>query len=185
MKMIALNLAATTSEQVILKNYFESEMSEMLAEKINNGVYVEKDGKRLLNKKDLVSYLKYVYDEARKQAEKGAQFACLDCTTLLSIAVHYFEEDSIEGTLYNEDGTEYKSVPKQIAAPTQRTPIVAPAKPVKLQKSFFDEPETSIPETEPERQEGPGSEELEESEPPKPKESSVLQTLFGNVMIAR
>lgn len=51
-------------------------------------------------------------------------------------AVHYFEEDSIEGTLYNEDGTEYKTQPK----PAAKVPTVkAQPKPQpKPQMSMFD-----------------------------------------------
>lgn len=52
-------------------------------------------------------------------------------------AIHYFEEDSIEGKLYNEDGTEYKMQP----GVTAKAPAVkyAPPKPQpKPQLSMFD-----------------------------------------------
>ena len=118
-----LNLQATTKEEQKVKAYLEANASEVLAEKINSGVRIQKDGKTLLNKKTLAGFLKFACDEAKKQAEKGASSACIDDNTVYGWAVHYFEEDSIEGTLYNEDGTEYKApVPKVTAkAPTVKS----------------------------------------------------------------
>ena len=61
--------------------------------------------------------MSFATEEARKQAEKGARYAMVEDDTVFGWAVHYFEEDSIEGTLYNEDGTEYKApMPKVTAA---------------------------------------------------------------------
>ena len=55
-------------------------------------------------------------------------------------AMHYFEEDSILGTLYNEDGTEYKPVIKKASKPTvtPTTTYVPPVKKPEPQMSFFD-----------------------------------------------
>ena len=107
-----LNLKANTpSEQKILE-YLQNNASETLAEKINNGTPFEKDGKPLLNKKTLSGFMKYACDEARKLAEKGANSACIDDATVYGWAVHYFEEESIEGTLYTLDGEEYKPAVK-------------------------------------------------------------------------
>ena len=118
-----LNLQATTKEERKVKAYLAANASEVLAEKINNGVKIQKDGKTLLNKKTLAGFLKYACDEAKKQAEKGASSACIDDDTVYGWAVHYFEEDSIEGTLYNEDGTEYKAPMPKVTAkvPTVKT----------------------------------------------------------------
>ena len=44
---MTLNLTATTTEEKVLKEYLEQNASEVLADKINNGVQVEKDGKKL------------------------------------------------------------------------------------------------------------------------------------------
>ena len=49
--MVKLNLEASGQEQEKILNYLQENASETLASKINNGVYIEKDGKRLLNKK--------------------------------------------------------------------------------------------------------------------------------------
>ena len=133
-----LNLQATTKEEQKVKAYLEANASEVLAEKINGGVRIQKDGKMLINKKTLAGFMKFACDEAKKQAEKGASSACIDDAVVYGWAVHYFEEDSIEGTLYNEDGTEYKApVPKV----TTKAPVVkaAPPKPQpKPQMSMFD-----------------------------------------------
>ena len=132
-----LNLEARTLAEQKVKAYLEANASSILAEKINNGVRIQKDGKQLLNKKTLAGFLQYACEEARKQADKGARSACIDDETVYGWAVHYFEEDSIEGTLFHEDGTVYKKQPSAIAkAPTVK---YAPPKPQpKPQMSFFE-----------------------------------------------
>lgn len=131
-----LNLQATTKEEQKVKAYLEANASEVLAEKINNGVRVQKDGKTLINKKTLAGFMKYACDEAKKQVEKGASSACIDDPVVYGWAVHYFEEASIEGTLYNEDGTEYKApMPKTKPVQTKPTPPMPKPKP---QLSIFD-----------------------------------------------
>ena len=111
-----INLVATTTPQQRVKEYLEQNASDVLVDKINNGVLIEKDGKRLINKKTLDGFMTYATEEARKQAEKNARCACVESSIVFGWAIHYFEEDSIEGTLYNEDGTEYikpKAAPKK------------------------------------------------------------------------
>ena len=105
---MTLNLIATNRQEEIIKDYLENNASEMLADKINNGIKVEKDGKTLISKKNLSGFFRYATDEARKLAEKGATSAMVEDNVVYGWAMHYFEEDSITGTLYNEDGTEYK-----------------------------------------------------------------------------
>lgn len=106
--MKTLNLIANTTAQERVKEYLEANASDVLADKINNGTPIEKDGKTLTNKKTLDGFMKYATEEARKIAEKGASSACIEDSVVFGWAIHYFEEDSIVGTLYNEDGTEYK-----------------------------------------------------------------------------
>ena len=131
-----LNLEAKTPAEQKVKAYLEQNASEVLAGKINNGVRIQKDGKTLLNKKTLAGFLKFACDEAKKQAEKDAQSACIDDDTVYGWAVHYFEEDSIEGTLCNEDGTEYKvPMPKAAPLPTKYEPPKPKPQP---QLSIFD-----------------------------------------------
>ena len=136
--MKELNLKANTpSEQKILE-YLQSNASETLADKINNGTPFEKDGKPLNNKKTLSDFMKYACDEARKLAEKGANSACIDDATVYGWAIHYFEEESIEGTLYTLDGEEYKPTVKvENIQKSTYTPTSAP-KPQNQQASLFD-----------------------------------------------
>ena len=134
--MKQLNLEAKTKEQQRIKAYLEENASDILAGKINNGVLIKKDGKILLNRKTLDGFMSFATEEARKQAEKGARYAMVEDDVVFGWAVHYFEEDSIEGTLFNEDGTEYKTQPKQTAkAPTVKAQPKPQPKP---QMSMFD-----------------------------------------------
>ena len=139
--MITLNLTAKGTEQELIKKYLEENASETLAEKINKGVRIEKDGKTLINKKTLESFMDYAHEEAKKQAEKGSRYACLHSDVVFGWAIHYFEEESIVGKLYNEDGSEYKApkpVVKKTTAPASTyTPPVA-KKPESDQLSLFD-----------------------------------------------
>lgn len=76
-----------------------------------------------------------IYNEI---AEKGSNSACVEDSVVYGWAIHYFEEDSIQGKLFNPDGTEYKSpapVKKTTTRPT--APATPPPKP-KSQFSFFD-----------------------------------------------
>ena len=61
--------------------------------------------------------MQYANEEARKLAQQGANYACIEDKTVFDWAIHYFEEDEIEGKLYNEDGTEYKPEIKVTNAP--------------------------------------------------------------------
>ena len=155
---MTLQLTATTTEEKVLKEYLEQTVSEVLADKINNGVPIEKDGKKLVSHKTLAGFMKYATEEARKQAAKGATSACLHSDIVFGWAIHYFEEDSILGTLYNEDGTEYKAAkpatkilppPSMVATDTPTAPAPKP-KPKAGQMSMFDlfdEPETVVEDT--------------------------------------
>ena len=137
--MITLNLTAKNTEQEVVKQYLEANASEMLAEKINNGVAIEKDGKTLINRKSLEGFMKYATEEARKQAEKGASSACVRSDVVFGWAIHYFEEDSIIGVLYNEDGSEYKAPKPEIKKVAKSTTNIATVKkPESSQLSLFD-----------------------------------------------
>lgn len=132
--MIKLNLETNCREQEIVKEYLEENASKTLADKINNGVKIQKDNKTLINKKTLDTFLQYACEEARKLAKKSAKGACIEDKTVFAWAIHYFEENTIEGVLLNEDGSEYKKAP-----PTPPKQIETP-KPKKEnnQQSFFD-----------------------------------------------
>ena len=63
--MIALNLKAENDCQQAIKDYLQANVSEILANKINNGVNVEKDGKSLVNKKTLTQFWNYASQKAQ------------------------------------------------------------------------------------------------------------------------
>lgn len=134
--MTNLNLTANGKPQELILAYLQENVSDVLAEKINNGVYIEKDGKRLLSKKDLDGFMRFASDEAKKLAEKNAKSACVEDNIVYGWAIHYFEENAIEGTLYNEDGTEYKPVAKTVTK-TEVKKAEKP-KPMTRQASLFD-----------------------------------------------
>lgn len=153
--MSKLNLATKTKEQERIKAYLEENASDALVKKINDGVEIIKDTKLVINKKDLDGFWNYAIEEARKQADKNARGAIVDDETVFGWAVHYFEEGSIEGKLYNLDGTEYKPVKKQEEKPKVEVKK-EPEKPKNTQSSFFDftlAEETEIEENEPITQE--------------------------------
>ena len=135
--MSKLNLATKNAEQEKIKQYLENNASDVLIKKINEGVEIVKDKKLVINKKDLDDFWSYAIEEARKQADKNARGAIVDDETVFGWAIHYFEESSIEGKLYNLDGTEYKPEIKQV----EKTKVEVkkePEKPKNTQGSFFD-----------------------------------------------
>ena len=132
-----LNLTAQNKQEELILNYLQNNASETLADKINNGTPFEKDGNPLLNKKTLSGFMKYACDEARKLAEKGANSTCIDDATVYGWAIHYFEEESIEGTLYTIDGTEYKPTVKCVESNAVKAKP-EPKKQENVQFSFFD-----------------------------------------------
>ena len=171
-----LNLQAKDESQKRILEYLEENASEILANKINNGVQVEKDGKQLLSKKDLDSFFVYAQNEARKLAENKS-YACIEDKTVYSWAIHYFEEDSIEGKLLNLDGTEFE-LPKPIKKEIPKAKVEIKEKP--KQPSLFD----FITEPEKESQD----EELEEVEEEIPPMTEIagknVDTSTGEVISA-
>lgn len=132
-----LNLTAQNKQEELVLKYLQDNASETLADKINNGTPFEKDGHSLTNKKTLAGFMKFACDEARKHAEKGANSACIDDATVYGWAIHYFEEESIEGTLYTIDGAEYKPTVKRVESNAVKVKP-EPKKQENVQFSFFD-----------------------------------------------
>ena len=143
-----LRLKANNKQEEIILAYLQENASETLAEKINNGTPFVKDGKPLTNLKTLSGFMKYACEEARKLAEKGANCACVEDNVVFGWAIHYFEEDSIEGTLYTIDGEEYKPAPKKTASKPITKPEPKKEQPKSnFQFSLFDQfEETDVPE---------------------------------------
>lgn len=132
-----LNLTAQNKQEELVLKYLQDNASEELANKINNGTPFEKNGKPLLNKKTLSDFMKFACDEARKLAEKRANSTFIDDQTVYGWAIHFFEEDSIEGTLYTLDGAEYKPAVKRVESNAVKAKP-EPKKQENVQFSFFD-----------------------------------------------
>ncbi len=89
-----LNLLTSNPTEECIKSYLENNVSEYLANKINNGVPTNKDGKELLNKKTLAGFMDYANNQARELAQKGKNYAMVAkeavtvglCITLKKIA---------------------------------------------------------------------------------------------------
>lgn len=83
-----LKLEAKTKNEQIILDYLNANVSETLADKINNGV------------KTLSQCWNYIFSEAKKLAENNC--ACVDNDTVFGWAVHFFEEDGITAEKYNK-----------------------------------------------------------------------------------
>ncbi len=137
--MTKLNLAAKGDDQIAVLNYLQQNATDVLADKVNNGVQMVKDGVTLINKKTLDGFFRYATEEARKLVAQNARCACVLDRVVFGWAIHYFEEDEIEGTLYNLDGTEYKTAVKPVTTPKITTkPVVTKPKKNERQLSIFD-----------------------------------------------
>ena len=161
-----LQLEVKTEEQKLIKEYLENNADERLAYKINNGVQTTKDGKTLINKKDLDGFMNYAESEAKKLVAKGARSACVRSDVVFGWAMHYFDEDEILGTLHNTDGSEYKPVkPKTQTCIKPTTPAIpyTPPKPKEEQTSFFDLFSNTQKEEKQTEDEEPTTEDLQEA----------------------
>ena len=173
--MPILNLKANTPAQQLVKEHLEKSASATLADKINHGVKIQKDGKTVINKKDMDGIMRFASEQAKKQATKSKDPASLEDPAVSGGAIHYFEEESIEGTLYNEDGTVYK--PAQTSVTRSPAPIVSPIpseKKPKPQMSLFElmEQQNEISETDTEDE--PDETDDEDEDEPLPETEETL-----------
>lgn len=132
-----LNLTPNDEQDEKVLYYLQNNASEVLASKINNGTPFEQDGKLLTNKKSLLDFAEYACKEAQSLSQKVAKWKMVDDQTVYGWAIHFFEEDSIVGTLYNDDGTEYKPTVKRVESNTVKAKP-EPKKQENVQFSFFD-----------------------------------------------
>ena len=160
---MTLNLEAKNKQEELVLAYLQENASQALADKINNGTPFEKDGKPLRNKKTISGFMNYACEEAKKLAEKGANSACIDSDTVFGWAMHFFEEDTIEGTLYTLDGAEYKPAPKQTKSVSKPPVVKKPEPPKERQFTIFDMAEEAEEKTdEKEEDDLPTKEEIDE-----------------------
>lgn len=136
--------------------------------------------------------MEYACSEARNLAAKDETAACVEDSVVYGWAIHYFEEDSIEGTLYTLDGSKYIPEKKSahVSGQTAKTSVASATPPIvstpqNKQESLFDmlSSEQSVPEIAPPDE--PTPEELQEAleetaneeivtEPPKPSNLSPV-----------
>ena len=180
--MKALNLVANGNEQSRIKDYLQNNVSDELANKINNGIKITKDGKQLINKKDLEGFMSYACDEAKKQASTGARFACIDDDTVFGWAIHYFEEDSIEGKLFNLDGSEYVVKPKVTPTKANNKPASKPMVSKSTQHSIFDLFNTPKQETKQEEFIDKTTGEVFTPPPVQDEYINIIQQILGNML---
>ena len=114
--------------------------------------------------------MKYACGEARNFAAKGDTAACVEDSVVYGWAIHYFEEDSIEGTLYTLDGSEYIPEKKSahVSGQTAKTSVVsattpAVSTPQNKQESLFDMLSSKQPVPEIAPSDEPTPEELQEA----------------------
>ena len=172
--MPKLNLEAKNETQKIIKDYLEKNVSDVLADKINNGVRIQKDGKTLINRKTLAGCMDFALKEAQKLTEKGARAACIQDSVVFGWAIHFFEEDSIEGTLYNEDGTEYKP-PKPVTQPKPAATYTPPKPQPKPQMSLFELMESNATEEKPSENTLDVSQKTEQPDNPDPDDEEPCE----------
>ena len=127
---MTLNLTATGKPQELILAYLQKNASDVLVEKINNGVRITKDGKTLVNKKTLDGFMQFASEEAKKLSDKGARSACVEDSVVYGWAIHYFEEDSIKkgDTPKIEAKVETTKEPIQIVK-VEKKPKAEPKKP--------------------------------------------------------
>lgn len=181
--MKALNLVANGNEQTRIKDYLQNNVNDELANKINNGVETTKDGKQIINKKDLDGFMSYACDEAKKQASAGARYACIDDNTVFGWAIHYFEEDSIIGKLFNLDGSEYVVKPKVTPTKANNKPASKPMVSKPAQHSIFDLFKTT-PKQETQKEEFIDKTTGEVFTPPSVQDEciNIIQQILGNML---
>ncbi len=135
-------------EEHIIAIHLKEIISDNTAKKIINGVPVQKDGKPLINKKSIKSFLEYLGDEMYKQAaeqRKGNKKGNKNWTALakdgnyiIERALAYFDDDTIHGDLFTEDGELYKTAPtttpKNVVRSVQATTITRKPEPPKPQQ---------------------------------------------------
>ena len=122
--------------------------------------------------------MKYAANEARKSAVNNC--AIIEDEVVFGWAIHYFEEDKIEGVLYNEDGTKFE--PKiEIKKQVKNENKIEINKPKKEENNYslFD----YITKEEPEKVQTIENKEINKLEILEEKEDKKLQNTENNAEI--
>lgn len=120
--MARIKLKTDNKCEKIILNYLEKNASDDLVERINNG------------KKTLTQCWNYITSEAKKEAKNGC--ACIEDATVYGWAVHFFEEDGIDGKAYDKAAAKVKTVTSEDkpCEPYEEPKDDEPIKPVKKAK---------------------------------------------------
>lgn len=102
--MNKLNLKASNDYEKAILDYLESNASDALAEKINNG------------NKTLAQCFAYIRGQAQKEAKNNC--AMIEDKVVYGWAVHFFEEDEIEAEVKVK--AKATSEPKEIVKKTEK-----------------------------------------------------------------
>lgn len=78
---MTLNLEAKTKSERKIKAYLEANVSDILADKINNGVRIQKDGKTLICKKTLDGFNVFSYQTVLSEKKYTKQDFIFDGKT--------------------------------------------------------------------------------------------------------
>ena len=171
-------------EEHIIAIHLKEVISDKTAQKIINGIPVQKDGKDLINKKSIPTFLTYLADEMYKIAteqrknqskkdKKNWTTLAKDGNYIIERALAYFDDDTIEGELYEQDGKLYKPAPSKtpdnVVRTVQATTVTRKPEPPKPQQftlfNFLEQTkETPVEETEDLDEDEDNCEETEEVE---------------------
>ena len=171
-------------EEHIIAIHLKEVISDKTAQKIINGIPVQKDGKDLINKKSIPTFLTYLADEMYKIAteqrknqskkdKKNWTALAKDGNYIIERALAYFDDDTIEGELYEQDGKLYKPAPSKtpdnVIRTVQATTVTRKPEPPKPQQftlfNFLEQTkETPVEETEDLDEDEDNCEETEEVE---------------------
>lgn len=135
-------------EEHIIAIHLKEVISDNTAKKIINGVPVQMDGKTLINKKSIKTFLEYLGDEMYKQAaeqrksnkkgNKNWTALAKDGNYIIERALAYFDDDTIHGELFTEDGELFKNspttTPKNVVRSVQATTVTRKPEPPKPQQ---------------------------------------------------
>lgn len=91
-----IKLKAKGKNEEIILEYLKQNASLALTERINTGT------------KTLTQCWNYIVKEAQKAAVNGC--ACIEDSTVYGWAIHFFEEDSIDGKAYDKAAAKVKTV---------------------------------------------------------------------------
>ena len=113
--MSRISIEAKTENEKLVLSYLNENASDDLVTRINAGT------------KTLSQCWSYITHEARKQAEHGC--ACIPDAIVFGWAIHFFEEDDINGEEYNKTKTVKTAHSEEKSEPTvDVVPVVKPKK---------------------------------------------------------